>query len=197
VPFLDINANDIFDKEEPKVIGLNLRISGGRLEKNYRDSTICISELEPFTPYYLELDRSGFQNVSWQIPKPIISVTVNPNQYKNIQIPIKVMGEVSGMVYVKEDSVKKGLGRMVVLFLRPDSSFVAKTLTEQDGYFSFLGIPPGEYLARIEIDQLKSLNMIVAPATVPFEIKQSIEGDQAAGLEFTLTPRQPLRKHDN
>ncbi len=196
-PFLDMNDNDVFDKGEQKVLGLNFRISGGRLEKNNHDSTIRVSELEPFTTYYIELDRSGFQNVSWQIPKPIISVTVNPNQYKIIQVPIRVMGEVSGMVFLKDDDNKKGLGRIIVSFFRPDSSFVAKTLTEEDGYFSFLGIPPGEYFARIDIAQLKTLDMIVSPAISPFEIKRSIEGDQAVGLEFILGPLQARPKNRN
>lgn len=110
LPFLDLNGNDIYDKDEQKVIGLDLRISGGRIEKNYHDSTIRVSEMEPFTTYYIEMDRSGFENVSWQIPKPVISITINPNQYKQIEIPIKIMGEVSGFVYLEmtrqeEDSV--------------------------------------------------------------------------------------------
>ncbi|MCX6279174.1 MAG: carboxypeptidase-like regulatory domain-containing protein [Bacteroidetes bacterium] len=190
LPFLDLNGNDIYDKDEQKVIGLDLRISGGRIEKNYHDSTIRVSEMEPFTTYYIEMDRSGFENVSWQIPKPVISITINPNQYKQIEIPIKIMGEVSGFVYLENDSARRGLGRIIVTVYRENSGLITKTMTEEDGYFNYLGLNPGAYYAKIDSVQLRKIRMESAPVIIPFEIKQSKEGDRAEGLEFILRPLQ-------
>jgi hypothetical protein len=186
VPFLDINCNGKLDKGEQKIINMNLRISSGRIEKDLRDSTIHISELEPFTTYYIELDRSAFENVSWQVDKPIISVTINPNQFKNIQVPIKVMGVVSGTVIIDYDTVRKGRGGVSVSFYRADSSFVAKVMTEDDGYFTFYGLRPGAYYARVDGLQLKKSSMAAFPEYAPFEIQQSVEGDMSEGLEFVL-----------
>ena len=195
LPFLDMNGNGIYDKDEQKVIGLDVRISGGRIEKNYHDSTIRVSELEPFTTYYIELDRTGFENVSWQIPKPVISITINPNQYKQIGIPIKIMGEVSGVVLLENDSMRKGLGRVIVALFREQSGLVAKTMTEEDGYFNYLGLAPGKYYAKIDSIQLRKIIMESTPFIIPFEIKQSKEGDQADGLEFILRPfQEPLKE---
>jgi hypothetical protein len=185
-PFLDVNGNGRYDEGEQKVSGLNIKVSGGRIEKDYKDTTVRVYELEPFTTYYIELDRGGFESVSWQIPKPVISVTINPNQFKQVEVPIVVMGEVSGMVYLASGKEKSGIGRVTVLVCRRDSSVVARVMTEIDGYFTFLGLLPGDYFTMIDPAQLEKIGMIVSPATIPFRIIESLDGDLATGLEFNL-----------
>jgi hypothetical protein len=190
VPFLDLNCNGRRDKGEPKVFGLNLGINGGRIERNNRDTTIRIFDLEPYTAYNIEFDRNSFENIGWQIKKSTISVAVNPNQFKLIQIPIAVVGEVSGTVYLSENNNKKGLGRIIVYFYHNDSSLVASTLTETDGFFSFLGLVPGSYVTRIDPAQLRRLHMTSSPITLPFNILQNKDGDVVDGLEFMLQSLQ-------
>ena len=79
-PFLDLNFNGKRELNEPKVTGLNVRIpGGGRIEENKRDSSIRVFNLEPFTSYFIETDPSSFENIAWQIKKPVISVAIDPN----------------------------------------------------------------------------------------------------------------------
>ena len=188
VPFLDMNGNGIYDADEQKVIGLNIRVSGGRIEKNYKDSTIRISELEPFTNYFLEMDKTGFENLSWQISKPVISISINPNQYQRIEIPVKIMGEVSGVVFLQNDTLRKALARVIVSIYSEKNGLIAKTMTEEDGFFSYLGLTAGTYYVKIDADQLRKINLESNPEIIPFIIKQSREGDQAVDIEFTLRP---------
>lgn len=188
IPFLDLNGNSKRDRDEPKIENLNLRITGGRMEKNRRDSSIRVIDLEPFTSYLIELDKTSFDNVSWQIKKPLISVAIDPNQFKLVEVPVSVLGEGSGMIYLKRDDGLEGLGRIIVSFFRDDSTYVGRTLTESDGYFSFLGFTPGNYFARPDNAQMKSLNMSVTPAFASFTIAKNTEGDLAGGLDFILTP---------
>jgi len=175
---------------------VGLRISGGRIEKNYRDSTIRIYELEPFTSYYIEMENSSFDNVAWQIHKPIISVTVNANQYRFIQVPIRVLGEVSGTVMLDSDSLRKGQGRVVLSFYRSDSTLFASTVTEEDGYFSFMGFPPGSYYVKVSTTQLEQIRMRAEPKILPFTINRSKEGDLADGLEFILYRKESADGHN-
>lgn len=63
-------------------------------------------------------------------------------------------------------------------------------MTEEDGYFNYLGLNPGAYYAKIDSVQLRKIRMESAPVIIPFEIKQSKEGDRAEGLEFILRPLQ-------
>jgi len=186
-PFLDLNCNGRRDDNEPRVNGLLVHMSGGRMEQNKRDSTIRILDLEPFTNYFIELDRFSFDNIAWQIQKPLISVAIDPNQLKLIQVPISIVGEVSGMVYMNNAEGNYGYGRILVSFFGNDGKWVARTQTESDGYFTFLGLAPGSYTARIDTLQLHKLRLIASPIAIPFTIKSMQDGDQVEGLSFNIT----------
>jgi len=186
VPFLDMNVNGRRDDDEPKVIGLNIHITGGRIEQNKRDSTIRVFDLEPFTSYFIEIDRNSFDNVSWQIKKSVISAAIDPNQFKLVEVPVAVFGEGSGMVYMKKDGSLLGQGRIIVSFYRKDSTLAGRTLTEADGYFSFLGLAPGNYYVKVEDGQMRKLGLSVTPGHVDFTLAKIPDGDLAGGLDFVL-----------
>ncbi|MBE3142407.1 MAG: hypothetical protein IMZ61_00555 [Planctomycetes bacterium] len=186
LPYLDLNCNGRHEPNEPKAYGLNLHINGGRVELNDKDTTIRVFDLEPYTNYLVTLDGTGFDNIAWQIQKKNISVAIDPNLFKLIEVPIAVVGEAAGTVYLGSSGEQKGLGRIIVNFYRGDSSLVASTLTEEDGYFSYLGLPPGEYEARIDTAQLNKVNMTASPSSLHFTISAGFDGDVADGLEFVL-----------
>jgi hypothetical protein len=106
--------------------------------------------------------------------------------FKYIEVPIAVLGEASGTVYLGGSGGQKGQGRIIVNFYSSDSRLAARTLSEADGYFSYLGLAPGEYEARIDTAQLNKVNMTVLPSSVPFTILASFDGDVVAGLDFVL-----------
>lgn len=187
-PFLDLNVNGKRDSDEPKVDGLTLRVAGGRSEENKRDSSVRVYDLEPFTNCFVEIDKSSFENVSWQVKNPVISVAIDPNQFKLVEIPISVFGEGSGTVYLEKNGSVAGLGRILVSFYRNDSTFVGQTLTESDGYFSFLGLAPGNYFAMVNDGQMRNLRMSASPHSQSVTIVKNIDGDQISGLDFVLSP---------
>ena len=183
-PFLDINCNGHRDAGEPKVLGIRLRINGGLVKRHDKDTTIRVTNLEAYTSYYLELENS-FDNVAWQVKKKTLGVVINPNELKLIDIPVAVVGEVSGSVLLNESGKVKGLGRIIVNIYNHDSVLVARVLTEPDGFFSFLGLAPGTYTARIDEGQLQKLNMR-SSADISFAIKQNSDGEVVDGLQFVL-----------
>ena len=185
VPFLDLNRNGVKDADEPKAQGLKLRINGGRVFNN-KDTTIQITGLEAYNSYFIELDKTNFESITWIIKNKTISVVIDPNQLKTVEIPVQVMGEVSGMVYLKENDDMQGQGRVIVDIFNEKNKQVAKILTEDDGYFSFTGLAPGNYLASVDENQLQKLNMNALPKFISFTIKKTREGDIAADLKFIL-----------
>jgi len=193
LPFLDMNGNGHYDKGESKVAGLKININGGRVEYSKRDSVTRIFDLEPYVSYFIELDKFSFDNIAWQMHLRNMSVVVDPNQFKLVELPIRVMGEAMGMVTFKGDDAEKGLGRITVEFFKRDGTFFTKTLTESDGYFSFLGFPAGDYVARIDSAQMNKLNMTATPAELPFTMKRMVDGDVMDGLEFVIRPK-PIEK---
>jgi len=181
--FLDLNANGVKDAGEPKIAGLNLSMTGGRIKRSEKDSSIRIFDLEPYTDYLIEIDRNSFDNISWQIKDKTMLVAVEPNQFRHIDVPVSVMGEASGTVYNEENN---GQARIIICIYNQDSALVARQLTEFDGYFNYLGLKPGNYTISLDKGQLEKLNMASSPQSIPFTIHESEDGDMVDWLEFRL-----------
>lgn len=188
VPFLDINHNGIRDKGEQIADGLNVRLNGGRFMKQQKDSLIRIMELEPFASYLLELDDNGFENIAWQLEIKTMSISIDPNQFKQVNVPVKVMGEANGMVYLKAGNLLKGQSRIILNFYDVDRLLVKQVLSESDGYYTYLGLAPGVYSVEVDQEQIDRLGMTVEPHSLDFEILPMSIGDIVDDLTFTLTP---------
>ena len=59
-------------------------------------------------------------------------------------------------------------------------------LSEQDGYFSFLGLKPGSYTASVDKEQLQKINLKSLINSLPFNIVRNKDGDVVDGLEFVV-----------
>ena len=204
-PFLDVNNNGKFDKGEQMVKITNVGIMGGRVIFSEKDLIVRIPDLNAFTTYLVEFQDNDLENIAWSFRKKIYQVLIDPNQFKRVDIPVVAVGEASGMVYLNKDNVLKGQRRILVKFYKKsnrkegsqtfaeaDSQLFSKpfaeTLSESDGYLYFMGLPPGEYVVRVDPEQLKNLNMTSTPETVTIKINQTAEGDIVSGLDFILNP---------
>lgn len=186
VPFLDLNNNERQDAGEPRVEGLQLKYNGGRMIRSLRDTSIAILDMEPYAAYLFELESKGFENVSWQIKKPAIKVIIEPNQLRRIDVPVSVAGEVSGVVYLKEDTLLKEQGGIKICIYRSDSTLVKCILTESDGYFNYMGLAPGDYVIQPDAAQLKKLRMSTQQPAYNLHISSRKEGDVIDDIEFIL-----------
>ncbi|MDQ3279074.1 MAG: hypothetical protein M3Q06_12160, partial [Bacteroidota bacterium] len=189
LPFLDINNNGIKDENEPKVCGLKVKVSGGRLSHCSKDTSIQVAGLEPYTNYLLELDKNSFDNIAWQVKNATINVVTEPNYFKQIEVPIAVVGEVDGKVFIETAKGRSGQGRIIVNIFK-NGKQVAKVMTEEDGYFDYVGLQPGKYTAEVDTKQLENLQLQALPAKISFTIKLNKEGDFVEGLEFILRKKR-------
>lgn len=172
--FVDINFNGKHEKNEPYLHTLNVKCNGGKVVNIPADSAVHIVGLESFVDYTVTLGDNGFDYISWQMPKKIYKVRIDPNQFKRIIVPILPMGEVSGSVFSKENP-EKGLSRIGICIYNEKGERIAKFRTESDGYFSFIGLPPGRYKATVDASQLTIIHK-KAPV-IPFTIRERLEGD--------------------
>ena len=175
-PFLDINANGIRDKGEPKIIKLDFKLNAGRTVFDVKDSSYHIDGLEAYNAYFIDVDKDRFDNIAWKVKNSKIKVIVEPNYLKLIEIPISVMGEVSGKVNLKNEQGNKGIGRIIVNIFNSNGEFISRVLTESDGYFSYLGLLPGNYYVDVDEKQLDKLKFKSNSPKIEFSIKQSKEG---------------------
>ena len=186
VAFLDLNANGIRDDGEPPANGLAIRSNSGKIEYSEKDSVIHITGMEPYVKHFIELDESNFTDVSWRLHKKTYAVITDANMLKLIEIPVNVEGEATGTVMLEKDGVRSGIGRILVNIYRIDNTVKGRIQTEPDGYFSYFGLSPGSYYARVDTAQLRKLDMTSDPDSIPFIIRSSREGDYVTGLDFTV-----------
>ena len=191
IPFLDINNNNRRDDDEPITSGMDIRINGGRILSNSKDSIIRILDLEPFASYMLEFNDTQFDNIAWQIKNKTVSILMDPNQFKLLEVPIKIMGEINGMVFIKTGSRIKAQGRILINIFGEKGNFVASTQSESDGYYTYLGLAPGKYYAEIDRMQLTRLKYVSEPDRFDFDISPSINGDIIDNIEFVLSKQVP------
>lgn len=187
LPYLDLNGNGQHDANEPKVAGVGVSINGGRLRPGKADTAIIITDLEAYASYTLKLAET-FENVAWHIRNRNISIVIDPNQFKVVEVPVQVSNEVAGMVLLKTSGAAKGLARVVVSFYRSDFTLAGEVTTDAEGAFDFSGLPPGDYSAQINTAQLQKLHMKCLPWSQPFTVKVNKDGDMVEGLRFILQP---------
>lgn len=188
IPYLDLNGNNRRDKDEPKAQGLKVRINGGRIKQSVKDTTIQITDLEAYTNYSIELDGSGFDRLAWKFPKANYSVVIDPNYVKNVEVPISVFGEASGRVILKDGAEETGQGNVILNFYDGHSKKVGQTVSEADGYFSYLGLLPGKYTVLMDSAQLRLMELKGETAAIPFVITRNVEGDLVNNLDMVTSP---------
>jgi hypothetical protein len=189
-PFLDLNENGILDNGEKMVLLPSVKISGGTAVISEKDSIVRVSGLNAFVSYIIEFSNSDLQNISWKFKNNSYQVLVNPNQYKRIFVPIVSSGEVNGTVYLSTGGIKKGQGRIVLQIFDSMHKKVAETVSESDGYYSYLGLKLGNYRIRLEDNQLEKLNYQAKPQEQEFVVNVSEEGTIVDRLDFTMMAKE-------
>lgn len=173
IAFVDENHNGTKDPGEPAFPNLNVRCNGGKLIFSKQDSLTHIVGLEPFVEQLITIDDSNFDFISWRVAKKNIKLTTDPNQFKKIFVPIQPMCEITGMIIDQESGA--GKSRMLINIVDTENKVVAHTISESDGYFSYLGLKPGNYKVSIDPEQLIILNLKCGSVAVNLE--QSYQGD--------------------
>jgi hypothetical protein len=186
LPFLDVNSNGKKDIDEPLVQGVKVLLMGGGIKSLLADGCTIITGLDPYVENYIELNTTEIKSIAWRIKNKTLNCTLNPNQIKIIEIPVEVVGEVSGMLYIQEKELLKGTGGIKVNIYDLHDKLVTSILSEPDGYFSYLGLKSGQYIAKIDSLQLESLRIQAEPSYQTFEVENGIDGAYVDTLEFIL-----------
>ena len=190
-PFLDVNQNGTFDKGEKRVLLSSIKVPGAKAIISKKDKIIRILDLNAFVSYIIEFSDTSLDYISWRFKKKTYQVMVDPNQYKRVFIPIVVVGEISGTVFLKKGENTQGQGRVNLQIFDEKENKIMETLSEFDGYFSYLGLKTGKYTIQVDLEQLKALNYQVLPLAHEIVIKASEDGDIIDNLNFNLTEIVP------
>jgi hypothetical protein len=190
-PFLDLNQNGILDKGEKMVLLSGVRVAGGTAVISKKDSIVRVSDLNAFVNYNVDFSNDDLESISWRFKHNTYQILVDPNQYKKVFVPIISVGELNGMVYINKENASKGLGRVTVQIYDAQGKKVAETLSESDGYFSYLGLKPGKYSVLVDEEQLKKLEYQSTPKAQEAFIMITEYGTIVDGLDFNLKAIEP------
>ncbi len=186
IPFLDLNNNGKYETNEPKVPDLAIRTSGGRVNNSTKDTVIYIYDLPAHSQQYLEFSDDNFENIAWGVKFKSIAVSVEAHKFKAVFLPIIIRGEISGRVVHIDINEEKGLPGIKIHLKKKDGSFEKTIMSTYDGYFDYLGLLPGSYVANIDAQQLKRLSINHELGSTEFEIRPLMEGDFIDDMDFIL-----------
>ncbi|MBD3374521.1 tetratricopeptide repeat protein [candidate division KSB1 bacterium] len=190
-PFLDINANNIHDVNEPRVLGMDIELNGGRIEYCDADTLIRITGLEPYREYFLKVNTLGLENIAWKPRFTSMSVFTDPNAFKSVPLPVIVQAEIQGNVSIETLDGLKGKGGMTLYCreLGGDQLYQIKS-DPYNGDIYYLGLKPGTFIVYPDPLQLKSLDLRSKPRYRIVRVRPSVEGEIIKGLNFVLD-REP------
>jgi hypothetical protein len=185
--FIDRNGNGRHDPGEPLVETVPVRFRQTAVQRIHGDGIVRARELLPYVRYSIDISENSMPNPLWVPRYSSFSFVADPNQFKNIDIPLTVTGEVEGRVVRAAPSGTQGIGGIRIHIVGMDTGARWETRTFSDGAFYTMGLPPGVYEISPDADQLKALQLLPDEAVKRIEIRSSEHGDFVDGIEFRVS----------
>lgn len=193
-PFVDANNNGIRDPGEEELEKAKIQASsmfGNQPLKYIPGSGFGLKHTLPYEEYTMTVDPEYFDNPLW-IPKyNTISVISEPNQFRQIDLPIVfggvIQGKVQGTVNGKTVPVE-GITITLQSVAAEDGTVAYKKvgISFSTGEFEFIGVPPGKYKLSIEDSQIQILGYRTDQSSKSIEVISKPDGDEINDMNFEL-----------
>jgi len=182
VPFLDANNNSMLDENE-KILkaDFNTNIKAGKPVRSSGNNNFWFLDLDPYDTYRLEVNPVSFENPMYRPKYKSYDVTIDPNRFKEIPVPVYISGTVSGNVVLKTDKGSKGVPSFRIIMESEDGINKFEEMTFSDGEFIFNNVPPGKYRIYADPQDLSSRSLECVTVFHTAEIKNN-EDENTAGI---------------
>jgi hypothetical protein len=185
VPFVDYNNNDKLDYNEQILnSGFNTTLNAGKVIKSSDGKNTWYVGLDPYETYRLEVNPVSFDNPLYRPKYKTYSVTVDPNRFKVIHVPVFISGIISGNVWLKTESGTKGVSMLKIILESLDGKLKFEKLSFSDGEYIFDNIPPGKYKVYPDYGDLSTHSFSLESEYQLVEIKNLEEGDIQEGVDI-------------
>ncbi|MDD5363500.1 MAG: hypothetical protein PHN88_15365 [Ignavibacteria bacterium] len=185
VPFIDMNGNGIPDNNEHILnTGFNTKMNSGKLVR--ANGEYRYLDLDPYNSYRLEVEPVSFDNPLLRPKYKTFGVTVDPNGFKIVPVPVYMSGIINGNAKLKTESGVKGISMLKMILESSDGKFKLEKYTFSDGEFIFDNVPPGKYRIYPDTQELQKRSLVSETETQLIEIRQIEDGDIIDGLDFYL-----------
>lgn len=191
--FLDLNQNQMRDEGEPGLENIRVLVNQQDAEElTSKDGYVLLSHLPVHQPVNLSISLKSIPDPSYRPILPGKSIVLRPGGAAQIELPVGVFGEVSGIVNIKTSASQTGKRGIVVELVNSTGKVVAHSRTGSDGYYVMEEIPPGSYTVRVKDDQLSELSLQPQPSSYQFVIDPKDLTDRS--YDFVLSRIENVTK---
>ncbi len=194
--FVDNNNSGAYDRGDQLLADKAVRLDRTAVMEIGRDSILRVNQLQSYFIYNLRVNRNAVSDPTLVPLKNEFSFIVDPNQYKQIEIPFYRGGTIEGSVQIEKSGISTGQGGLRIILKGKDSPFEMTLRTFADGEFYTNDLPPGKYSLMVDVNQMKFLKM-KQKELVEFEIKALSSGDYIENIKIILVPETSGTGLDN
>jgi hypothetical protein len=188
VPFIDMNGNGFPDKNEKLLdTRFNTRMNSGKLVRSNDEYRYL--DLDPYNSYRLEVEPVSFDNPLYRPKYKTFGVTVDPNGFKIVPVPVFISGIINGFAKLKTETGLKGYSMLKMILESSDGKFKLEKYTFSDGEFIFDNVPPGKYRIYPDSQELSKRSLTSETEAQLIEIRQLEDGDIIDGIDFFLVKK--------
>ncbi len=183
--FLDNDYDGSYGEDDTLLEDVNFRsISGSGNRKTNADGVAFLTGLPAHRETDISLPGNSLEDPYWVPDADGFTIVPRPGSTAIVDFPIVVTGEIDGMVYLLEQDRQVEVADVNLQLVSADGKVVARTRSVFDGFFLFEFVRPGDYLVRVDPDQLSRLGMRSTGGRAA-----SIKGNGTivGGLTFVLT----------
>lgn len=188
MPFLDINNNQVKDKEELYEFELSAKVKGSSSLKDPKTGVTRVKNLIPYQEYLIELDENSLPEISWRLDLKKIELPIKPGNSNELLVPIKVVNEVEGKVMMNN----KPIGGIKIQFFNQENKLIKEVVSQQDGSFYNSNLLAGTYTFKPDFDQLSQLEMDSETEGIRVQFEESMKGEYSDGWVIQLSKKEVL-----
>jgi hypothetical protein len=190
VPFLDANNNSRFDENE-KILkaDFNTNIKAGKPVRSAGNNNYWFLDLDPYDTYRLEVNPVSFENPMYRPKYKSYDVTIDPNRFKDIPVPVYISGTISGNAVLKYGNENKGVPSLRIILESDDGIIRLEEMTFSDGEFIFNNVPPGKYRIYADRQDLSRRSLESVTYFHSAEVKNSEDENTAVVPDIVLVKK--------
>ncbi|MFS4457718.1 hypothetical protein [Bdellovibrio sp. HCB2-146] len=191
--FLDQNYDGIFNEGDLPLKDIAFRVNQNDVdtETDDRGEAVLLA-----LPVHQETDISlSLRSLPDPYYRPVktgVRLIPRPGQVCQLEFPIIIQSEISGLVQLQREKGLRGLRNVTVQLKTPDGKVIASTKTESDGFYLIEGIFPGDYLLTVDTEQAEFKKIKFQKLIYPVHVAKS--GLQESTFDF-LASYERLQRH--
>jgi hypothetical protein len=192
-PFVDANGNGIQDPGEESITKATIRtrsISGAQYLRYSPEFGFTMRHTLPYEEYVMSIDQRSLDNPLWVPRYNNFAVISEPNEFRQVQLPIVVGGVVRGKVEATVAGHTGPVEGIEITIRSQDTSatmaYTATAATYSTGEFEFIAVPPGKYTVSMNEKMIGDLGYKTTQASHTIEVQVKPEGDEINDVNFIL-----------